>query len=469
LTALNVAPAPAQDDLTTVSSFVAIGLPDPLVSALERQGIAEPFPIQAAAIPDAIAGRDVLGRGQTGSGKTLAFGLPLIARLAYQQAAPKRPTGLVLVPTRELAMQVKDALEPLGRRMNVRVRIVVGGMSIGKQLDGLRRGAEIVVATPGRLRDLIRRGGCSLDDVRMTVLDEADHMADLGFMPDVRALLDLVPSGGQRLLFSATLDSDVDVLVRTYLTDPVTHSVAPEISPVETMDHHLFVVERSDKAGVVAEIANREGRTIMFVRTKHAVDALSKRLARSGVRSGSLHGGKTQAARTRTLTEFREGKVGVLIATNVAARGIHVDDVSLVVHVDPAGDHKDYLHRAGRTARAGQRGTVVTLALPNESRGTERMIRRAGVPSVGRSRVGAGDVELARVTGARKPSGIPIEPDPEPAPRPAQSRPRRQDHRSAGPYKGRRYRNENADSTVAGGDGPARRPRRVREGRPGAH
>jgi superfamily II DNA/RNA helicase len=483
LTALNAAPAPVSETPQTL--FADLGLPWQLVSALAQEGITEPFPIQSAAIPDALAGLDVLGRGQTGSGKTLAFGLPLIVRVAGERraaegqnagnggqahgnrrAASKHPRGLVLVPTRELAMQVKDALEPLGRRMNVRVRLVVGGMPIGKQLDGLRRGAEVVVATPGRLLDVIRRDGCSLADIQVTVLDEADHMADLGFMPDVRALLDQVPVEGQRMLFSATLDKDVDVLVQRYLTDPRTHSVAPEASPVEGMDHHLFLVDRAEKAAVITEIANREGRTIMFVRTKHAVDALSKRLARNGVRAGSLHGGKTQSARTRTLTDFREGRVGVLIATNVAARGIHVDDVSLVVHVDPAGDHKDYLHRAGRTARAGQRGTVVTLALPSESRGTERMIKRAGVAAVARSRVEAGHSELVRVTGARRPSGIPIEPEPE---RPA--RPERHAHRSARPQGGRRYRfdnHENADSTVAGGDGLARRPRRVRPSRPAA-
>jgi superfamily II DNA/RNA helicase len=257
--------------------------------------------------------------------------------------------------------------------------------------------------------------------VQITVLDEADHMCDLGFMPAVSALLDQIPNDGQRMLFSATLDGDVDKLVRRYLHNPVTHSVAPAAAPVETMDHHLFVVDRAQKHDVIAEVAGREGRTIMFLRTKHGVDALTKRLARVGVRAGALHGGKTQSARTRTLAEFREGKVGVLIATDVAARGIHVDDVTLVVHVDPAADHKDYLHRAGRTARAGERGTVATLVAHNEVRNAERMMRRAGVRAE-RTRVTAGDDALIRITGAQAPSGIPVEVEPEP-------RPQRRGHR----------------------------------------
>ena len=406
---------------STLPSFAELGLPEVLVSALERRGISTPFPIQAACLPDTLAGRDVLGRGQTGSGKTLAFGLPLLTRIAGAPAAPKRPTALILVPTRELAMQVQDALAPLGRTLGLHAKTVVGGMSMTKQIQALRRGVDLLVATPGRLTDLIERGACSLQDVRITVLDEADHMCDLGFMPAVSALLDMIPSDGQRMLFSATLDGDVDKLVRRYLHNPVTHSVSPAASPVETMDHHLFIVDRAQKHDVIAEVAGREGRTIMFVRTKHGVDSLAKRLARVGVRVGALHGGKTQAARTRTLAEFREGKVGVLIATDVAARGIHVDDVSLVVHVDPAADHKDYLHRAGRTARAGERGTVATLVAHNEVRGAERMMRRAGVHAQ-RSRVAVGDDTLIRITGAQAPSGIPVEVEPEP-------RPQRRGHR----------------------------------------
>jgi superfamily II DNA/RNA helicase len=396
---------------STLPSFAELGLPEPLVSALGRRGIGEPFPIQAACLPDILAGRDVLGRGQTGSGKTLAFGLPLLARLAGERAAPTRPRALILVPTRELAVQVWDELTPLGRVFGQRTATVVGGMSMTRQIQALHRGVELLVATPGRLIDLIERGACSLDDVRTTVLDEADHMCDLGFLPAVRALLDQVPADGQRLLFSATLDRDVDALVRRYLHDPVSHSVAPAAAPVEDVDHHLFVVDRANRLDVIAEVGARPGRTIMFVRTKHGADALTRKLARVGVRAGALHGGKTQGARTRTLADFREGRVGVLVATDVAARGIHVDDVSLVVHVDPAADHKDYLHRAGRTARAGERGTVATLVAQDEVRAIERMMRRAGVHAQ-RSRVTAGDEVLVRVTGARSPSGIPVPPEP---------------------------------------------------------
>jgi superfamily II DNA/RNA helicase len=437
-------------------SFAELGIPEQLVSALDRRGISAPFPIQAACLPDALAGRDLLGRGQTGSGKTLAFGLPLLARIAGKPAAPKRPLALILVPTRELAMQVQDSLAPLGRTLGLHAKTVVGGMSMSKQIQSLRRGVDLLVATPGRLTDLIERGVCSLEDVKITVLDEADHMCDLGFMPAVSKLLDQIPSNGQRLLFSATLDGDVDKLVRRYLHDPVTHSVAPAAAPVETMDHHLFIVDRADKHDVIAEVAGREGRTIMFLRTKHGVDTLAKRLARVGVRTGALHGGKTQSARTRTLAEFREGKVGVLIATDVAARGIHVDDVSLVVHVDPAADHKDYLHRAGRTARAGERGTVATLVAHNEVRNAERMMRRAGVHAQ-RSKVTTGDDALIRITGAQPPSGIPVEMEPEPRPQRRGPRPGAgRDRRPGGRY-GERREGERRDG----------RPGERREGRPG--
>ncbi len=457
-------------------SFAELGLPQQLVSALDRRGISTPFPIQTACLPDALAGRDVLGRGQTGSGKTLAFGLPLLTRIAGGQALPKRPLALILVPTRELAMQVQDALAPLGRSLGLHAKTVVGGMSMAKQIQSLRRGVDLLVATPGRLTDLIERGVCSLEDVRITVLDEADHMCDLGFMPAVSKLLDMIPSDGQRLLFSATLDGDVDKLVRRYLHDPVTHSVAPAAAPVETMDHHLFIVDRAQKHDVIAEVAGREGRTIMFVRTKHGVDTLTKRLARVGVRAGALHGGKTQSARTRTLAEFREGKVGVLIATDVAARGIHVDDVSLVVHVDPAADHKDYLHRAGRTARAGERGTVATLVAYNEVRNTERMMRRAGVHAQ-RSKITVGDDTLVQITGAQPPSGIPVEPEPEPRPqrrgprsgagrdrRPGGRFDERREGRSGGRHEDRREGRPTERREGERHDGPPRPRRESRSG-----
>jgi superfamily II DNA/RNA helicase len=389
-------------------SFAELGLPAELVTALARHGIEAPFPIQAATIPDSLAGRDLLGRGQTGSGKTLGFGLPMITRLAGGRTAPKRPRGLVLVPTRELAMQVHDSLEPFAHSVGLEIRVVVGGTSFGKQIDGLRRGADIVVATPGRLADLINQRACELGDVEITALDEADHMADMGFLPQVRKLLDQVKPGGQRLLFSATLDGDVDTLVRQYLSDPVTHSIAPPSASVTTMDHHILHVSHEDKAGVIADIAARDGRTIMFVRTKHGADRLAKQLRAVGVSAGALHGGKAQNARTRTLDKFRDGAVPVLVATDVAARGIHVDDVSLVVHVDPPADSKDYLHRAGRTARAGETGTVVTLVLPDQRREVDQMTRRAGI-DVNGARVRPGDSALTQLTGARTPSGTPVE------------------------------------------------------------
>ena len=295
------------------SEFSLLGIPKPLVTALMRQGIASPFPIQRATIPDILSGRHVLGRGQTGSGKTLAFGLPTMALVAGVKAAPRRPLAIVLVPTRELAMQVTDALEPLGRGLALRMKTVVGGMSMGRQIEALRRGVEIVVATPGRLTDLIQQGECSLEDVKVTVIDEADHMCDLGFFPVVSALLQQTPADSQRLLFSATLDGDVDKLVRRFLKDPVTHSLSPATSSVDTMEHHVLQVSRDDKFAITAEIANREGRTIMFVRTQHGVDRLVKQLARVGVRAGGLHGGKRQNQRTRILAEFREGTIGVLV------------------------------------------------------------------------------------------------------------------------------------------------------------
>ncbi|WP_307969930.1 DEAD/DEAH box helicase [Salinispora arenicola] len=394
--------------------FAALGLPQPLVRALARQGITAPFEIQRATMPDALAGRDVLGRGQTGSGKTLAFGLPLLARLADgERARPRHPRALVLVPTRELAMQVSDALFPLGRTIGVFLRTAVGGVPYDRQISALRRGVEVLVATPGRLADLIERGVCRLDDIEVTVLDEADQMADMGFLPEVTELLAKTPADAQRLLFSATLDGDVDALVRRFMTDPVTHSTAPPTAAVTTMDHHLLLIPPHDKFSVVASIAAREGRTMVFARTQLGVDRLVQQLAAVGVRAGGLHGGKTQRMRTRTLAEFREGRMNVLVATDVAARGIHVDGVSLVLHVDPPKDPKDYLHRAGRTARAGEAGAVATLALPKQRRGTLAMLEKAGVAPA-QTRVRAGDPALAELIGAREPSGVPIRDEPEP-------------------------------------------------------
>jgi superfamily II DNA/RNA helicase len=390
--------------------FDNLGLSRKLVRALSIQGIHTPFPIQVATIPDALAGRDVLGRGRTGSGKTLAFGLPMLTRLAASgRATPHHPKALVLVPTRELAMQVNDALTPLAKVLGLFCKTAVGGVPYDRQIWSLERGVDVLVATPGRLGDLIKRGVANLSAVEITVLDEADQMADMGFLPEVTELLDMTPKGSQRLLFSATLDKDVDALVERFLTDPVEHSIEPAVASIDEMDHHVLLVPPNDKYDIAAAIANRSGRTILFVKTQLAVDELVAQFASVGVRAGALHGGKTQRVRTRTLAEFREGTVNVLVATDVAARGIHVDDVSLVVHVDLPRDQKDYLHRAGRTARAGAAGTVVTLVLPRQRNRAVAMLAKAGVKPT-ESRVRAGDPKLTEVTGARQPSGVPVPP-----------------------------------------------------------
>nr|WP_236642541.1 DEAD/DEAH box helicase [Actinoplanes utahensis] len=395
-------------------SFADLGLPAEIVRVLTREGITTPFEIQAATVPDALAGRDVLGRGQTGSGKTLAFGLPVLARTAKGgRARPHYPKALILVPTRELAMQVADSLMPVGRSVGVFLKTAVGGVPYDRQMDALRRGVEVIVATPGRLADLIERGACKLDDVEITVLDEADQMADMGFLPEVTDLLSKTPEHAQRLLFSATLDGDVDTLVKRFMHDPVTHSTAPAEASVSTMDHHMLLIPPADKFPITSWIANRDGKSIVFARTQMGVDRLVEQLAAVGVRAGALHGGKTQRVRTRTLAEFKEGRTNVLVATDVAARGIHVDGISLVLHVDPPKDPKDYLHRAGRTARAGESGAVVTLVLPKQRRTTQAMLSRAGV-NPGEFRVRLGDEKLAEVTGAREPSGIPVIEEPEP-------------------------------------------------------
>ncbi|GHD20977.1 DEAD/DEAH box helicase [Streptomyces galbus] len=393
--------------LPAVEGFADLEMPGALLAALGAHGVTVPFPIQAATLPNGLAGRDVLGRGRTGSGKTLAFGLALLARTAGQRAEPRQPLGLVLVPTRELAQQVTDALAPYARSVKLRLATVVGGMPIGRQASALRGGAEVVVATPGRLKDLVERGDCQLDQVSVTVLDEADQMADMGFMPQVTALLDQVRPEGQRMLFSATLDRNVDLLVRRYLTDPVVHSVDPSAGAVTTMDHHVLHVHGADKHEATTQIAARDGRVIMFLDTKHAVDRLTEHLLNSGVRAAALHGGKSQPQRTRTLAQFKSGHVNVLVATNVAARGIHVDNLGLVVNVDPPTDHKDYLHRGGRTARAGESGSVVTLVTPSQRRGMTRLMAAAGiVPQT--TQVRTGDEALRRITGAQAPSGIPV-------------------------------------------------------------
>lgn len=390
------------------SGFVALGVPAELAAALTLQGITDPFPIQTATIPDALAGRDVLGRGRTGSGKTLAFGLPLLARLAEAEPAGGSPRALILTPTRELALQIADNLSPLARALRLDLTLIAGGMSYGPQLKAFERGVDVVVATPGRLIDLLEQGAVDLSQVLVTVLDEADHMADLGFMPAVTTLLDLVPAEGQRLLYSATLDNAVGELVRRYLTDPVTHEVDSSKASVTTMVHRVLHVLPHHKNTLTAEIANREGRTVVFVRTQLAADRVAGQLRESGVMAGALHGGLTQGARARILAAFKDGQVPVLVATDVAARGIHVDDVSLVLQVDPPRDHKDYLHRAGRTARAGESGVVASIVLPHQRKLMRRITGQAGVKGAPLE-VTPGSPELREATGARPASGLPID------------------------------------------------------------
>jgi superfamily II DNA/RNA helicase len=406
------------------TSFAALGLDSRLVAALASRDIHHPFAIQARALPDALIGRDVLGRAETGSGKTLAFGLPMLSRIAGMagRAAAKAPRGLILVPTRELAEQVAAVLTPLGRSLRVTVTTVYGGVSIARQINRIAGGVDIVVATPGRLIDLLERGACSLGDIEITVLDEADHMADLGFLPSVTRILNETPAGGQRLLFSATLDRGVDRLVRSYLSDPALHAVTPEIVASGAAEHSLLVLDAQDKVAVAAEMASRPARTLFFVRTKHGADRLAKQLERAGVRAAAIHGDRNQNQRQRALDAFAAGDPRVLVATNVAARGLHVDGIELVVHFDPPNDHKDYVHRSGRTARAGATGLVVTLAMREQVREIQRLHEAAGVDPA-RHHVVAGHPVVREIAT----TGTPVPPPPPVAerwPRPAGVPPR---------------------------------------------
>ncbi|MGW4450703.1 DEAD/DEAH box helicase, partial [Streptomyces sp. NPDC004599] len=448
--------------LPAVEDFAALDMPVALLKTLTAQGVTTPFPIQAATLPNSLAGRDLLGRGRTGSGKTLAFGLALLARTAGLRAQPKAPLALVLVPTRELAQQVTDALTPYATSVNLRLTTVVGGLSITKQATALRRGAEVLVATPGRLNDLVERGDCVLDDVRITVLDEADQMTDMGFLPQITKLIQRVRPDGQRMLFSATLDHNIDRLVQRFLTDPVVHSVDPSAGAVTTMEHHvLHVLDGTDKEAVTTRIAARDGRVILFLDTKRSADRLAKRLLAVGVRAAALHGGRSQPQRNRTLEQFKDGRVTALVATNVAARGIHVDDLDLVVNVDPPADHKDYLHRGGRTARAGGSGSVVTLVLPEQKREITRLMSDAGIrPRT--ARVKSSDAELVTITGAREPSGVPVTIEvPQPV-APAASRPEQKTGAGRGGRSGRRRRSgggtgaATGSAATTGGRGPDR-------------
>ena len=372
-------------------TFADLGVPAELVSVLTDAGITSPFPIQTATLPDSLAGRDVLGRGRTGSGKTYAFVLPLLARLAAGRGKrqPGRPRALVLAPTRELASQIEAAMAPLAKAMNLRTITIFGGVRPNPQIQGLRNGVDIVIACPGRLADHMQSGHCDLGSIEITVLDEADHMADLGFLPVVRRIMDKTPQQGQRMLFSATLDGGVDVLVKRFLTNPVTHSVDSAQSPVSNMTHHVLHVSKEGRVPVLADLTAAPGKKIVFTRTKHGAKALARQLNARGVPAVELHGNLSQNARTRNLTAFGSGTATTLVATDIAARGIHVDDVSLVVHADPPVEHKAYLHRSGRTARAGNDGTVVTLMLDAQVSDVRDLTRRAGIkPTISRTQVG---------------------------------------------------------------------------------
>ncbi|MGV9664220.1 DEAD/DEAH box helicase [Nocardia niigatensis] len=435
--------------------FADLGLPPVLVQALRRDGIDTPFPIQVAVIPDILAGRDALGRAATGSGKTLAFGLPMLVRLFGAPSSPRRPRGLILAPTRELAIQIESALDEPALALGLRLATAVGGLPIKKQEERLARGVDLVIATPGRLTDLLGRKAVELGDIRVVTVDEADHMAELGFLPQLTALLNKVPSDAQQLLFSATLDETIDGLVQRYLREPVRHSIVAAAEPdigaqaravagtntrgpsedsgddrgvhsaaVPDIAHYALHVRRSDKRAVVSEIAARQGRTLLFVRTQHGADKLARKLREIGIGAVALHGGKAQNQRNRMLAAFTDGTAPVLVATDLAARGLHVDDVSLVVHVDPPADPKDYLHRTGRTARAGASGTVVTIVTPDDREEAARLAERASV-TLTDVEVRPGDRRLLEITGARRPSGLPVR-DPSAPPAPATETPREQ-------------------------------------------
>ncbi|MBB3045432.1 DEAD/DEAH box helicase [Nocardioides soli] len=440
----------------TAAGFAELGVPADLSTILADLGITTPTPIQAATLPDSLAGRDVLGRGRTGSGKTYAFLLPLVARLSGgKPAQSRRPRALVLAPTRELVAQIEAALKPLAEAAGLRTRTVFGGVGQNPQVQGLRAGVDIVLACPGRLEDLIGQGHCDLGAIEITVLDEADHMADLGFLPGVRRLLDRTPRESQRLLFSATLDKAIDVLVKRYLRNPVTHQADSAQSPVATMDHHLLHVAREHRVPVLVDLTSAPGRTVVFTRTKHGAKALSRQLNRAGVPTVELHGNLSQGARTRNMDAFHSGRASTLVATDIAARGIHVDDVALVVHADPPVEHKAYLHRSGRTARAGARGTVVTLMTDEQVREVRSLTRAAGIKPTTTKLADASHPVLATLAPGERvlvPGGLVVEaPAPaQPARRKQPARPQGGGSRPAGQQGGRRR--------GRGGRGRGRRP-----------
>jgi superfamily II DNA/RNA helicase len=420
-------------------TFASLGVPVPLTAALAAAGIATPFPIQAAVVPDALAGADILGRGQTGSGKTLGFCIPLVARLADGHTSAGRPRGLVLVPTRELASQVQDVLRPLTKAVGLRVATVFGGTSQRPQVTALHSRVDIIVACPGRLADLIDQGHCHLGDVEVSVVDEADHMADLGFLPAVRRLLDATPPEGQRMLFSATLDHAVDVLVRRFLDNPAEHAVDPPGVPAPIV-HHLLTVAPADRAQVVAALAGGGHRSLVFTRTKHGARKLARQLTAAHIPAAELHGNLTQPTRERNLARFASGVVRVMVATDIAARGIHVDGIDLVIHADPPAEHKAYLHRSGRTGRAGASGVVVTLQTTAQAADVRALMRKAHVVPL-TAAVQPGSALLRAIAG--KP-GTPPAPQPRPAAgpetTPARSAARHRATATSARYQGRRRR-----------------------------
>ena len=400
---------PESIDMTI--TFDSLGVPAELVRVLAADGKSEPFPIQAATLRDTLAGRDVLGRGKTGSGKTLAFSIPVVATLAAKNVRRQSgsPTGLILAPTRELATQIAAAITPLAHAAGLTVTTVFGGVKQTRQEEAFRRGVDIVVACPGRLEDLMKQRIVRLDRVEVTVLDEADHMADLGFLPGVTRILAATPADGQRLLFSATLDNGVDVLAKRFLHSPHVHSVDEASSPVAAMTHHVFEVASGEKNALVHELASGLGRRILFTRTKHHAKKLAKKLTADGIPAVDLHGNLSQAQRDRNLSALSRGDVRVLVATDVAARGVHVDDIELVVHVDPPAEHKAYLHRSGRTARAGNAGDVVTLCLPEQRRDLAQLLRKAAI-KVAPQRVSPTSAEVVELVGEHAPFVTPAAP-----------------------------------------------------------
>lgn len=437
-----VPPAPSYAEVVETpdpTTFEALGVPTPIIAALAGAGCPTPFPIQAATLPSSLAGRNVLGRGRTGSGKTVAFGVAVVVALdrSTQEPRLKSPRSLILVPTRELAAQVATVVTPLARAMGQRVAVVHGGVGQGPQVAALRRGIDVLVACPGRLEDLIDQGHCRLDSVEVCVLDEADHLADLGFLPAVKRLLDQTPSNGQRMLFSATLDRAVDALVRRYLVDPITHSVDSADATPPTLEHHTFAVAAADKPAVVRELASGRDRALLFMRTKHGAKKLARDLNTAGIPAVDLHGNLSQSQRDRNLAAFADGTARVLVATDIAARGIHVDDVALVVHVDPPTEHKAYLHRSGRTARAGAKGAVVTVILPDQAQDVASMIRQAGIRPAS-ARIVPGDARTVALTGPFAEPVFRAAPAPQPvAARPAGAPGRAPRHRSSGRRRGR--------------------------------